>query len=202
MKIKLLLLGGLVLILFGAGCVPGPQATIKSPSLGKSDAPVQITEYFDFQCPACKEAESAVVPFIINDYVNAGKAAITFKNMAFIGPESTTAAIASLCAEEQNKFLDYYKQLYEAQGAENSGIFINEKLKSIAHDSGLNEASFATCLNGEKYRDQIVQETRSAGAQGVDSTPTFIINGQKVSGGTYLSIKRVIDKQLEEATQK
>lgn len=198
MKTKILFFGVLALVLLGAGCAAGPQATIKSPTLGKTDAPVQITEYFDFQCPSCKEAESAVVPFIVSDYVDTGKAAMTFKNMSFIGPESTTAAIASLCAAEQDKFFDYYKKLYEVQGAENSGVFTNEKLKRIAGDLGLNAATFGACLDGQKYSDQVAQETREGGAQGVDSTPTFIINGQKVVGGTYLTIKRVIDNKLGE----
>ncbi len=199
MKIKILFFGILSLALFGAGCSAGPQAAIKNFVLGKTDAPVQITEYYDYQCPACKASESAVAPFIIEDYVNTGKAAITFKNMTFIGPESKVAALASLCAQEQNKFLEYHKALFAAQGAENSGVFTNAKLKSIAKDVGLDAATFASCLDGAKYRDQVAQETKDAGALGVDSAPTFIINGQKVVGGTYLSIKRVIDKKLEEA---
>lgn len=189
------------LFFLGAGCA-GPQAAIENFVLGKANAPVQIVEYFDYQCPACKVSEDAVVRFIIEDYVNTGKAAVTFKNMAFIGPESKTSAMASLCAQEQGKFLDYHKGLFEAQGAENSGVFTNTKLKSIAKNVGLNEAAFAACLDGEKYRDQVAQETRDADALGIDSTPTLIINGQKVVGGTYLSIKRVIDKKLEEVTKK
>jgi len=186
------------MVLLGAGCA-GPQATVKVPSLGKADAPVQIMEYFDYQCPACKASEDAVVRFIIDDYVNTGKAAITFKNMAFIGPESKTTAIASLCAEEQGKFLDYHKGLYAAQGVENSGVFTNAKLKSIAKDAGLDAVSFAACLDGQKYRDQVAQGQKEAATIGIDSTPTYIINGQKVLGGTYLTVKRVIDKKLEEA---
>lgn len=189
-----------VVIFFGAGCA-GPQATIENFVLGKADAPVQIVEYYDYQCPACKVADSAIVPFIIDDYVNSGKAAITFKNMVFIGPESEAAAVASLCAHEQNKFLDYYKQLFEIQDAENSGVFTNAKLKSIARELGLNAASFDACLDGKKYRDQLANEKKEADALGIDSTPAYIINGQKVLGGTYLTIKRVIDKKLEESVK-
>ncbi len=192
----------LAVVLFGAGCAGGPQATVNNFVLGKTDAPVQIAEYYDYQCPACKASESAVVPFIIEDYVNTGKAAITFKNMAFLGPESKIAALASLCAQEQDKFLEYHQALFVAQGAENSGIFTNEKLRAIAAGIVLDENSFSTCLSNGKYRDQVAQETRDASALGVDSTPTFIINGQKVVGGTYLSIKRVIDKKLEEMGKK
>lgn len=199
MKIKIGTMGliflALPVLFFGAGCAE-PQAVITVPSLGKADAPVQITEYFDYQCPACKASESAIVPFIIEDYVNTGKAAITFKNIAFIGPESKTSAVASLCAHEQGKFLDYHKRLFEAQGAENSGVFTDEKLKSLAKDAGLDAVSFAACLDGEKYRDQVAREKKEADALGIDSTPTYVINGQKVLGGTYLSVKRVIDKKL------
>jgi protein-disulfide isomerase len=190
------------LFLFGAGCASGPQAAIKSPELGKPEAPVEIVEYYDYQCPACKTAESGVLPFIIDDYVNKGLARLVFKNLAFIGPESRLAAAASLCAEEGGKFLDYHKKLYETQGAENSGVFTKEKLKSIAAEVGLDPATFNPCLDGEKYRSQVAKETAEGGALGVNSTPTFIINGQITSGGTYLSVKRVIDKKLEEVAKK
>ncbi|MFH1193445.1 MAG: thioredoxin domain-containing protein [bacterium] len=201
-KIKILIGGLSFLALLGAGCASGPQATIKSPELGKSDAPVEIIEYYDYQCPACKAAESGVMPFIIDDYVNTGKARLVFKNLAFIGPESRLAAAASLCAEEGGKFLDYQKKLYEAQGAENSGVFTSAKLKNIASEVGLDSTKFNPCLDGERYRSQVAKDTAEGGALGVNSTPTFIINGQITSGGTYLSIKRVIDKKLEEATKK
>lgn len=198
MKIKFLFFATLVLILLGAGCAGGPQATIESPSLGKADAPVRIVEYFDFQCPACKAAEESVLPFIIEDYVNKGFAAVTFKNMAFLGQESKIAAVAGLCAAEQNKFWEYSQKIYAAQGAENSGIFKESKLKSIAEETGLDGASFDACLDSQKFREQVSKETNDAFAAGINSTPTFVINGQKVLGGTYLSIKRVIDKKLEE----
>ncbi len=189
----------LVLFVFaGTGCAGEPQATIGDFILGKTDAPVQITEYFDYQCPACKTTDDAVVRFIIEDYVNAGKAAITLKNMAFIGPESKVAAIASLCAQEQGKFLEYHRGLFGAQGAENSGVYTNAKLKGVAKDIGLDTVLFGVCLDGGKYRDQVAKNKKAAEAFGIDATPTYIINGQKVLGGTYITIKRVIDKKLEE----
>lgn len=188
-------------ILLGAGCASGPQAEIKSPVLGNAEAPVEIITYYDYQCPACKLAESAVLPFIIEDYIDKGFARLVFKNLAFIGPESRLTAAAALCAEEGGKFFDYHKKLYEMQGAENSGVFTNAKLKSIAAEAGLDSAVFNSCLDGEKYRSQVAKDAVEAGALGVNSTPTFIINGQIISGGSYLSIKRVIDKKLEEAAK-
>lgn len=188
-----------VLILDGAGCASsGPQAKIASPSLGKDDAPIQMVVYFDYQCPSCRVAEDAVIPFVISDYVDTGKVKLTFNNMAFIGPESRLTANAALCAAEGGKFLDYHKKLFEIQGAENSGVYTEEKLKEIAEQVGLDSVSFGACIDSKKYQSQVIREYKEAQAAGVNATPNYLINGQLVHSGTYLSIKRVIDKKLEE----
>jgi len=192
-----------VLSLIGAGCNRlGPQAEINSPTFGTAGAPVEIVEYSDFQCPGCKIAETSVVPFVIEDYVNTGKATLTFKNLAFIGEESILSAEAALCSQEQGKFMEYSQKLFEAQGAENSGVFTNDKLKSIASSLGLDTASFNSCLDNEKYNSQVKKETEDAFASGITGSPTFVINGQKIQSSSYLSVKRAIDKKLEEVTQK
>ncbi|MFA5133618.1 MAG: thioredoxin domain-containing protein [Patescibacteria group bacterium] len=187
------------LALFGAGCREStPQAQVPSPTIGKADAPVQIVEYFDFQCPTCKSVEETIIPFIIEDYVDTGKAAITFKNMAFIGKESKLAAIAGLCAAEQGKFLEYKKEVFSAQNGENKGIFTEKKLKDLAVSAGLDSSPFEICFTGKKYADQVKNETDGAFKAGINGTPTFVVNGQAVQSMNYLSVKRVIDKKLEE----
>lgn len=183
----------------GAGCQSEPQAEIQSPVLGKADALVTIEEYFDFQCPACKSAYESVLPFVIEDYINAGKAKLVYKNLAFLGPESRDAAEAALCANDQGKFKQYHDKLYDNQGDENRGAFRKDSLKKFASEVGLDAAAFNSCFDGGKYEGQIRKELSLGYAAGVNSTPTYIINGQKVLGGSYISIKRVIDKKLEEA---
>lgn len=99
------------------------------PSLGRSDAPITIIEFADFQCPFCerfyKDAESG----IIENYVKSGKVKFVFRNYAFLGPESNIAAEGSYCASEQGKFWEYHNFLFDNQGPENSGTFSKESLE-------------------------------------------------------------------------
>lgn len=101
----------------------------KLPALGKDDAPVTIVEFADFQCPFCERFYNNVKKGIEDEYVKTGKVKFYFRNYAFLGPESITAAQGAYCANEQGKFWQYHNFLFENQGPENSGTFSKENLE-------------------------------------------------------------------------
>ncbi|MCG2693810.1 DsbA family protein [Candidatus Parcubacteria bacterium] len=188
----------LIFVLFGAGCAEGePQATIKNPQIGDDSAPVEIVEYFDYQCTACKLSEASIIPFLIEDYVGNGEVKVIYKNFAFMGEVSRLASNAALCAEEQGKFYEFHTKIFEAQGTEGASAYDSKSLKRIARELGLDGAQFDSCLDSNKYEDQILSEINEARVNNVNSTPTYVINGEKVSGaGSYLSVKRIVDRKL------
>lgn len=190
------LLGILVfgLVFFGAGC-NSPQAQIDSPMLGSKDAPLQIVEYFDFQCPACKIYENAIMHFVVEDYVNTGKASLTYKNMAFIGKESVLAANASLCAAEAGKYEEYHAKLLEKQLGENQGTFIKSFLKDIGEELGID---IKQCVASGKYNEQIDEELQEAYSLGIDGTPAIFINGVLIRNpSSYLAMKTLLDEEYD-----
>ena len=73
---------------------------------GKASAPVLVEEYGDFQCPHCADFQRNVGP-TIDRLVDAGTIRFVYHPIAFIGPESTTAANAAVCAGDQGKFWPY-----------------------------------------------------------------------------------------------
>lgn len=95
--------------------------TSSFPVLGNANAPVTIVEFGDFQCPYCDLWYKQTLPQIISNYINTGKAKMIFQNYAILGPDSTTAAKASYCANQQGQFWKYYNFMYEHQGQEDSG---------------------------------------------------------------------------------
>jgi len=197
-KIKEIFILLMALVLTGAGCTGNiSQATIKNPQIGNDDAPVEIVEYFDYQCSACKLAESSIVPFLIEDYIENGEAKLVYKNFAFMGEVSRRAANAALCAEEQGKFYNFHNKIFEVQGAEGASTYDSKFLKRVARDLGLDGSQFDSCLDSNKYQSQILSDIDEARASKINSTPTYVINGEKVSGaGSYLSIKRIVDRKL------
>lgn len=167
------------------------------PVKGNKDAKITIVEFADFQCPFCERFFKDTEPNIIKDYVDSGKVKFAFRHYAFLGQESTWAAQASECANEQNKFWEYHDYLYNHQGAENSGAFAKDKLVGFAQSVGLDANQFKTCLESDKYADKVKADFTDGQKIGVNGTPATFINGQLVSGAQpYANFKAIIDAEL------
>jgi protein-disulfide isomerase len=115
-------------------------------------------------------------------------------HFAFLGPESVRAAEASECAAEQDAFWPYHDELFARQTQ--SGAFSDEGLNQIAADLGLDTAAFAECLSSGRYADLVAQDTALARSLQIGSTPTFLINGQVVTGAVDLPIFEQVFQQL------
>ncbi len=179
----------------------GPRDAI----LGSANAPVTIVEYGDYQCPFCGvEFFAKTEPLIIQNYVNTGKAKFVFRDFPFLGPESTAAANAAQCAEDQNKLWAYHDALYTAKvadvgigGSENDGFFSSTELLKLGQQIGLNMTAFTSCVNSNADANIVTQEKTDATNQGINSTPTFYINGTQILGAQpYAQFQAVIDAAL------
>lgn len=156
-------------------------------SVGDPNAPVRMDEYSDFQCPYCKLFHDETLPLILRDYVQTGLVYFTFHNFPVTDgrsptKESTHAAMASICAAQQGKFFEFHDLLYANQTGENVGNFTEARLYAMADVAGLDAEAFDAC-----YRDPATAETvvaqRAAGLRaGIDSTPSFLINGTLLLG--------------------
>lgn len=180
--------------------VPGAKVDVAVghlPAKGKNDAKVTIIEFADFQCPFCEKFFTDTEKSIVKDYVDTGKAKFIFRQYAFLGQESTWAAEAAECANEQNKFWEYHDYLYTHQAQENSGAFAKDKLEGFASTLGLNADQFKSCLESDKYAQKVKDDLADGQKAGVNGTPATFINGQLVSGAApYTSFKTLIDSEL------
>lgn len=171
------------------------------PPQGDPGAKIKIIEFADFQCPFCEQFFTQTEPQVIKDYVNTGKAVFYFRHYAFLdqatdsaGPESTQAANASECANEQGKFWQYHDYLYSHQGQEDSGTFSIDNLKGFASTLGLNTDQFNSCLDAKKFQSNVDKDVADAGTAGVSGTPSIFVNGMLFSGACpYSDIKQAID---------
>ncbi len=92
--------------------------------------------------------------------------------------------------------------MYANQNGENRGAFSQDNLKKFAGQLGLDEGSFSQCLDSGKYTDIVKQEIQMAQQLGVQSTPTFVINGTPVVGAQpFEAFQQVIDAALAKGTQ-
>lgn len=167
---------------------------------GSATAPITIIEFADFQCPACKRFAETMGNEIEEVYIATGQARLEFRNMAFLGPESVLAAEAALCANDQDKFWEYHDKLFEGQRGENSGAFSSERLVRFAREVGLDEAKFITCMESERHNRMVLDETEAGKDAGVNSTPTFFVNGELVRNvQSFEEFQQIIEQKLEEA---
>ena len=126
-------------------------------------------------------------PALVRDYVETGKAVIVWHDFPWIGEESRTAAQAARCAGEQNRFWDYHARIFASQRGENRGAFSGENLRGFASDLQLDTGAFGACLERGAALPDIQRDFTAARAAGLTATPTFEINGQRVTGALPLS---------------
>ncbi len=155
-------------------------------SIGKADAPLTMEVYSDFQCPVCARHSLDIEPTIVAKYVNDGTLRITHHDIDLLGrgtDESKTPAIGAVCANDQDKYLQYSHWIYNNQDGENTGGFRKERVISIAAAAGLDEVAFTTCLGTQPPADEVAATTAKAtGELAIDSTPTIFLAGQKYVG--------------------
>jgi protein-disulfide isomerase len=164
---------------------------------GNPNAPVTLIEFADFQCPFCGLHAANASPRIHEQYVATGKVRLGFQHFAFLGPESQWAAEASECAADQNAFWEYHDYLYAHQNGENQGAFNKDKLKEFAAALGLNAKTFDDCLDSGKHGAFVTSQTQALGSLGVQSTPTFVLNGRALVGAQNFEVfQQMIEQEL------
>lgn len=156
-----------------------------SPVLGDVKAPHTIVEFGDFQCLYCTKFHTDMDAQIRADFIQTGKAKMVFKTLAFIGPESLAAGLASECAKEQGKFWDFHDAIYQAEQAEqtagkqpeNSGNLTRDFFIQTAQKLGMNVSGFSACYDGKNGQAALTQYANDAQAAGVRGTPTVFVDG-------------------------
>ena len=162
------------------------------PSLGPADAPIVIVEFSDFQCPFCKRFYDETYRQLMNAYPGQIRFVYRHLPLTSIHPEAFPAAEASMCANEQNAFQQYHDKLFENQDKLGRELYMQ-----IAAVLSLDIVSFEDCLNTGRSKDLIQQDSDFALNLGVQSTPTFFINGLAIVGAQPISaFQQVIDKEL------
>lgn len=165
-----------------------------SPYKGPSNAPITIVEFSDFQCPFCGEG-SRRMEEVLKKYGR--KVRLVYKNFPLpFHQNAHTAAQAAFCAKEEGdgKYWELHKLMFADQ--QNLGRpAIAEKAKSI----GLNIEKFEACLNEGRYRARVDQDVDQGRELGVQSTPTYFINGVLIAGAQPLAaFSEIIDELLQQ----
>ncbi len=161
------------------------------PAKGPANAPVEIIEFSDFQCPYCLNAFPTVNQ-VISTYGD--RIHFVYRHYPLANhPRARPAAEAAQCAHEQGKFWEYHDRLFGNQAA-----LGDADLKQHAASLGLDVGQFNACYDSQKYKADVDTDIRAGDEAGVSGTPAFYINGRMLSGAQPFEVfKRVIDEELD-----
>jgi protein-disulfide isomerase len=160
-------------------------------SIGPADAPITIVEFSDYQCPFCRRWHDEVYEPLLAAYP--GQIKLVYRNLPLtsIHPDALSAAEAAMCAGEQDAYWPYHEKLFSSES------FGGQIYTQYAQELSLDIDSFQACLNDHKYQAAIQADSDFAIDLGIQSTPTFFINGLAIVGAQPLDVfKQVIDKEL------
>ena len=150
-------------------------------ALGRPDAPYTLVEFADLQCPFCARFDRDVLPAVIERFVRPGKMRIELRPVAFLGPDSSTGAAATVAAGEQDRMWQFADLWYRNQGTENSGYATPEFVGRIARAASLEFDRWQRQSNTPELKSILESNARAAHTARISGTPQFRLGP---TGGT------------------
>jgi len=169
------------------------------PSLGPDSAPITIVEFSDYQCPFCSRFHDDTYQALLDAYP--GKIRFVYRNLPLpFHQNAQMGAEAALCAGDQNAYWEMHDVLFENQASLNNpeGTTLEQATyNQYAQDLGLDVTAFESCMTSHKFAQFIEDDMAFSSNLGVQSTPTFFINGLAIVGAQPLSsFQQLIDKEI------
>ncbi len=166
--------------------------------LGSDSAKVEITEFADYQCPACQAFEMLQFDVVKRQLIDSGLVRWRYRDFPLDQLHSHTrlAAHAAACADDQGKYWPMHRVVYENQTAwerigSATGVFAD-----YAKQAGLDPAKYEACMKSTKFAGRIEASLQEGLALGVNSTPTFLIGGRLYPGVKSSDSLAAIAKRL------
>lgn len=173
-------------------------------TMGDPNAPVVIEEFSDFGCSHCATFAQTTAELIAEDYVATGQVFFISRSTGEFNKTYKTdiAAEAAYCAADQNMYWEYQDIIFANQGMLfYSGItYIENYLAAFAKSLDLDMNQFNDCLDNSQNRTRVLQDGNDAQAAGINSTPSFLINGTLVKGNVpYEQFQEYIAEALAQS---
>lgn len=193
-----------VLMLLVAACseeesvqAAGPPVTQNDRVLGDPNAPVTIIEYSSLGCPYCASFHANILPTIKKNFIDTGKVRLVMRDFPLGGP-AYVAALMARCARPEQYF-EMIEVLFQQQASWAGSEDPKKALAMIGKFRGMSQEKFDQCTNDEGQLNNIRDvQLEARQKHGVNATPTFFINGEKVSGSQpYEVFESAINEALK-----
>jgi protein-disulfide isomerase len=167
-------------------------------TVGNPDAPVTIQVVEDFQCPICKAFEAASGD-LLTEYAAGDDVKVEYRGIAILDRMSSTeyssrALNASACVmgEGEKVWQDFHRSLFDQQPAEGGEGLPDSTLVDLATAAGADASAVRPCIEDRRYDGWTASTTFRAGDDGIDSTPTVLVDGEKLDAVDPDSIRAAV----------
>ncbi len=194
-----------ILAFFSLGTAASAQdaevdtSTIVEMVQGAEDAPVTIVEYASYTCPHCANFHEGPYKKLKKDYIDTGKVKFIYREVYF-DRYSLWASMIARCGGPEKFFgitdLIFAGQSNWARAGDASSIV--DELRKIGRLAGIEEETLEACMqDGAKAKTLVAWYQENVKADGIESTPSFIVNGKSVENQSYADFSAIIDAELD-----
>jgi protein-disulfide isomerase len=177
---------------------PASEAAVRGPLtemfIGDEDAPIEIVEYASMTCSHCANFHNNTYPALKERYVETGKVRFVLREFP-LDPLAMAAFMLARCDEE--RYWPIVDMLFERQ---REWAFVERPLDALSQmmrQVGFSQEKFESCLRDQALYDAINEVRAGAEARGVNSTPTFFINGERHAGAMSIDeFERILEPML------
>jgi protein-disulfide isomerase len=178
-------------IIGGTGGALSDTSAKDDPSWGPANAKVTIVEFADFECTFCRGWYKSVYERLYQTYGDRVRFVYRDFPLSFHA-NAKPAAIAANCAGAQGRYWDYFKLLFDDPRGLGSSLY-----STYAQELGLNLNTFNSCINSNKYDNEINLDIKDGERLGLSGVPAFFVNDQLISGNQpYETFRAAIEKEL------
>lgn len=168
------------------------EQAMKDRVKGNPDAPITIIEYASLTCPHCARFQEETLPKLEKDWIDTGKAKLIYRDYP-LDKYAADASMIARCAPSDQYFTFigafFAQQQYWAHSEDPI-----KGLTQLAMLGGMSKKDVDACLSNEALRDAILQMRLDGQMEhDVNSTPTFVINGQKVQNLPYPDLNQILE---------
>lgn len=182
----------------------GGSTDAKPITVGKKDAPVKLTVYEDFRCPACgqfeKEFRGTIRALEKQGKLRAEYHLVTIIDDNMGGTGSHKAANAAACAKDEGKFRQYHDVLFRNQPGEQDDAFASAKtlLRLAGKVDGLDGPRFRECVTEGTHKGWVKKAAADFQKSGHQSTPTVLLDGESIYGRSEPLTTRALKQKVEQ----
>lgn len=173
---------------FGAPSLVNSSFDISGmPANGRATAPITLIEISDYHCPYCRRHVQQTQPRIYSELVNTGRVRHVFVHypIAQLHPDAYRSHEAAACANDQGKFWDLHKKLFETP------LKTVEQLTAVAQDAGLDGNALRACLESGKHAQEVQASVERVAKLNVNGTPMFLLG--RTAGDSKVTVAKVVE---------